>query len=69
MVRAYLRGLNIEEISVLFVRRFDKQSAVSPIKDTLDYFVKLWRFRSIVKELRQEAQVASIPRGWIRQGL
>lgn len=69
MVRSYLHGLNIEEISVLFVRRFDKQSTVSPIMDTLDYFKKLWRFRRTVQSLRQEAAVASIPRGWIRQSL
>jgi glycosyltransferase involved in cell wall biosynthesis len=69
MVRSYLRGLNIQEIPVLFVRRFDKQSTVQPLSDTLKYFVKLWRFRSTVQRLRREAELASIPRGWIREGL
>lgn len=69
MVRSYLRGLNIQEIPVLFVRRFDKQSTVHPFRDTLEYFVKLWRFRSTVQGLRREAELASIPRGWIRESL
>ncbi len=69
MVRAYLRGLNIQEIPVLFVRRFDKKSTVSPIQDTLDYFFKLWRFRRVVRQLRQEAAVAGVARGWLRESL
>jgi len=69
MVRSHLRGLNIQEIPVLFIRRFDKQSTVHAISDALEYFVKLWRFRSTVKVLRQEAELASTPRGWIRESL
>lgn len=69
MVRAWLRGLNVQEIPVLFVRKLDKKSTVKPLADTIDYFQKLWRFRRVVKRLRQEAKVGSIPRGWIRESL
>jgi hypothetical protein len=55
MVRSYLKGYTIEEIPCLFVRRYDKQSTVNIFRDTLDYFVKLWRFRSVVKRLRAGA--------------
>lgn len=51
MVRAHYAGLRIREIPVLFLRRFDKQSSVRPIHDTLDYLQKLWKFRSVVREL------------------
>jgi glycosyltransferase involved in cell wall biosynthesis len=49
MVRSYYRDYQIAEIPCLFLRRFDKTSTVSPLSDTLDYFRKLWRFRSTVK--------------------
>jgi glycosyltransferase involved in cell wall biosynthesis len=69
MVRCFLRGLNIREIPVLFLRRFDKQSGVRAIKDTVDYFRKLWKFRRVVRKLRQEAGLASISRGWVQESL
>ena len=52
MVRAHYAGLRIREIPVLFLRRFDKQSSVRAISDTLTYLRKLWDFRATVKELR-----------------
>lgn len=52
MVRALRAGLVIREVPGAFVRRFDKQSKVSGLRDSIDYFVKLWRFR---RELRREA--------------
>jgi glycosyltransferase involved in cell wall biosynthesis len=45
MVRAARRGLRIREVPGAFVRRWDKTSKVSGVRDSLDYFVKLWRFR------------------------
>lgn len=45
MVRALRAGLVIREVPGAFVRRFDKTSKVSGLRDSLDYFVKLWRFR------------------------
>jgi glycosyltransferase involved in cell wall biosynthesis len=53
MVRAFYRDLRIVEIPVLFVRRFDKHSSLNPFSDTLEYLVKLWRFRAVGKQLRQ----------------
>lgn len=69
MVRSYLRGYRITEIPTLFLRRFDKRSTVSPISDTLDYFLKLWRFRKTVEHLRERVPLESIQRGWVQEGL
>ena len=55
MVRAHYAGLQIREIPVLFLRRFDKQSSVRPVRDTIDYLQKLWRFRSVIRELKGQA--------------
>jgi glycosyltransferase involved in cell wall biosynthesis len=52
MVRAHYAGLEIVEIPALFLRRFDKQSSVRAVKDSLDYLAKLWQFRGIVASLR-----------------
>lgn len=46
MVRAKQAGLRIKEISVLFLRRGDKQSTVRPLRDIANYLVSLWKFRS-----------------------
>lgn len=69
MVRSQLAGLKIVELPVLFIRRFDKTSGVRAVKDTIDYFLRLWRFRGTVSALRREARVAGTKRDWIRQGL
>ena len=52
MVRAKRAGLTICEVPVLFLRRFDKQSSVNIIRDTADYLVNLWKFRT---QLAREA--------------
>jgi glycosyltransferase AglD len=52
MVRSYLAGYTIKEIPCLFIKRYDKQSTVHVLRDTVDYFVKLWHFRRVVKQLR-----------------
>jgi glycosyltransferase AglD len=49
MVRAHRAGLVIREIPGAFVRRFDKTSKVSGIRDSLDYLLKLWRFRAALR--------------------
>jgi glycosyltransferase involved in cell wall biosynthesis len=54
MVRAYLRGDKIVEIPTVFMRRFDKRSTVNNVRDTLDYLVKLWRFRAVVAQIRKD---------------
>ena len=54
MVRAHAAGLRVVEVPALFLRRFDKQSSVKPVRDTLDYLRKLWRFRATAKALRSQ---------------
>ena len=46
MVFSRMAGLRIEEIPVLFIRRFDKHSSVNIFRDTWDYLVNLLRFRN-----------------------
>lgn len=53
MVRAHHAGLRIIEIPALFVRRFDKQSSLHPVADTIEYVGKLWRFRDEVAAMRR----------------
>ncbi len=55
MVRAYFKGLRIIEIPALFQRRFDKQSSLKPLQDTIDYARKLWAFRRVAADLRRRA--------------
>ena len=57
MARCYLQGFTIVEIPCLFVRRFDKRSAVHPLSVSVDYFIKLWRFRRVMKQLRAAQKV------------
>lgn len=66
MVRAALRGLRIDEIPVLFVRRADKQSTVRPLSDSIEYFRRLWEFRRTVAALRQGEERASTARDRVR---
>ncbi len=51
LVRAAHAGLRLREVPVLFLRRFDKQSTVRPIHDTIEYLSKLWRFRAAARRL------------------
>lgn len=46
MIRAFHAGLRIVEVPVLFVRRYDKRSSVRPVRDTIEYLRRLWRFRA-----------------------
>ena len=50
MVRAQRRGLRIAEVPGAYVRRWDKTSTVSGLRDTVDYFRRLIAFR---RELRR----------------
>ena len=45
MVRALRRGLRVHEIPGAYVRRHDKTSTVSGLRDSMSYFAKLLRFR------------------------
>ncbi len=52
MVRAARQGLSIREIPGAYVRRWDKTSKVSGLRDSVEYFARLLRFR---RELRSRA--------------
>lgn len=52
MVRALRRGLRIEEVIGAYVRRDDKTSTVRGVRDSFQYFRKLWRFRGALQRER-----------------
>jgi glycosyltransferase involved in cell wall biosynthesis len=49
MVRSELAGLKISEIPCLFLRQPEIKSTVSEIKDTVEYFIKLIKFKRKLK--------------------
>jgi glycosyltransferase involved in cell wall biosynthesis len=49
MVRAFRRGLRIEEIPGAYLRRYDKTSTVRGLRDSLRYFGKLVAFRHALR--------------------
>jgi glycosyltransferase involved in cell wall biosynthesis len=49
MVRALFRGLRLAEIPGAYVRRRDKTSTVSGVRDSFAYFAKLVRFRRALR--------------------
>jgi glycosyltransferase involved in cell wall biosynthesis len=49
MVRAFRRGLKIEEIPGVYQRRYDKTSTVRGMSDSIRYFGKLWKFRKTLR--------------------
>jgi glycosyltransferase involved in cell wall biosynthesis len=53
MVRSLLQGYRIVEIPCLFIKRYDKRSSVNIFQDSFDYFVKLWRFRRVIRQMRK----------------
>lgn len=53
MIRAERRGLRVAEVPGAYVRRFDKTSTVSGLRDSARYFGKLLAFR---RELRDGAR-------------
>ncbi len=61
MVRAVLAGLVIQEIPCLFIRRYDKESTVNVVRDSIDYFKDLWRFRKVVRQIRAGQATAAVP--------
>ena len=46
MIRSERKGLRIVEIPGAYVRREDKTSTVSGLRDSIDYFGRLMRFRA-----------------------
>ena len=53
MVRAIERGLRVEEIPGAYVRRGDKTSTVSGLRDSVRYFGKLVAFRRAMRAARR----------------
>ncbi|MBS3095302.1 glycosyltransferase [Candidatus Woesearchaeota archaeon] len=51
LVRAYLAGYKIKELTALYVRNDKKTSTVRIFKDTKDYFISLIKFRREIKPL------------------
>jgi glycosyltransferase involved in cell wall biosynthesis len=49
MVRAFRRGLRIEEIPGAYLRRYDKTSTVRGLRDSVRYFAKLVAFRRALR--------------------
>lgn len=52
MIRAERQGLKIQEIPGAYVRRSDKTSTLHGVRDSLDYFVRLLRFRARLARAR-----------------
>jgi len=50
LARAYHHGLKIAEVPVLFVRASPSYTTVKFTRDTFYYFIKLLRFRKVVKQ-------------------
>jgi glycosyltransferase involved in cell wall biosynthesis len=50
MVLAYMNKHRIKEVDGLFLRRKDKTSTVNVMKDTVDYFIELVRFKNRLKK-------------------
>lgn len=53
MARALCRGLDVVEIPGAYIRRFDKTSTVSGIRDSVRYLRRLMAFRNVLEELRR----------------
>jgi glycosyltransferase involved in cell wall biosynthesis len=52
MIRSERHGLHIAEIQGAYVRRYDKTSTVSGLKDSIDYFGRLLAFRRLLASER-----------------
>jgi glycosyltransferase AglD len=61
MIRAERHGLSVVEVPGAYIRRWDKTSTVSGLRDSVAYFAKLWAFR---RELAREgvARPAAVTR-------
>lgn len=69
MVRSQLRGLKIVEIPCLFIRRYDKKSSVNVIRDSLEYFATLWRFRGELNRLPKSRPAGAAVRAQAEEGV
>lgn len=56
MAQAWVHGLNILEIPVLFLRRHEKVSSVNGVRDSLHYLRRLIRYRTVFRLHLREHQ-------------
>ena len=49
MARAFRAGLRMVEVPGAYIRRYDKRSTVSGLRDSLDYFKRLLAFRKVLR--------------------
>ncbi len=56
MVRSYLKGYLIKEVPCLCIRREVEKSTVKIFKDTIHYFISLWRFKKEIDPIRLKKQ-------------
>ena len=54
MSRAHIAGFKVAEIPCLFIRQWDKVSTVNPITDSIEYFIKLFRYRMKQSSIRKK---------------
>lgn len=54
MVRSYYKGFKIKELPTLFIPEYSRVSKVNLLSDSIDYLIKLFRFRSELRLLRKE---------------
>jgi len=57
MAESYLKGYKIEEMPCLFLRNAKKRSTVNNIRDSIDYFKKLLKFRKKLKRKKLNTAV------------
>jgi glycosyltransferase involved in cell wall biosynthesis len=53
MARALCRGLRVVEVPGAYIRRYDKTSTVSGIRDSFRYLLRLLAFRKVLEALRR----------------
>jgi glycosyltransferase involved in cell wall biosynthesis len=56
MVRAYVAGLRITEVPVIYQRQFERPSTVKPFRDSLIHLRRLSAFRREVRRLRKASR-------------
>ena len=61
MLRSRMAGLKIEFPTVLFVRRPDKATTVRLIHDVIEYWRRLFKFRSAIRTRQIQQPTLSAP--------
>lgn len=56
VIRSFYKGLKIGELPSLFIKNLEKTSTVHVFKDSMDYFIKLIKFRKKARILKRNSQ-------------